>query len=369
MIRSLVTAAAALAIGAGAASAQDEPIRVGYQLPLTGETAQYGQGFRNAAMMQLEKFNASDRLPVDVEIVFEDSRSDAKEGVNIARKFVDDDAIVAVLGDFTSTVSMAAAQVYRREEMPQLSQTASHPDYTKISEYQFRNITTQDQEGPYNAEWLKALGYDKVAVIAEQTDWGQSVVAGFTTKFEELGGEVVFSEFFNRGLKDFRSTITKIQRAEPDAIYTGYFYEDGANFLRQMAQLGVEIPVFSTSAAYNPTLIDLAGDAAEGMRLTVTFLPTSDDPNVKAFVEEYTERYGEEPGQFPAQAYDAVGIMLEAIAATYPDVTRATMRDALAATKDYPGVTGVTTFDENREPAKELTKAEIKDGTFQRLAD
>lgn len=368
MIRSLLIGTAALVIATASASAED-PIRVGYQLPLTGDTAQYGQGFRNAAEMQLEKFNASGKLPVPVEIVFEDSRSDAKEGVNIARKFVDDDEIVGVLGDFTSTVSMAAAQVYRREGMPQLSQTASHPDYTKISEYQFRNITTQNQEGPYNAEWLKSLGYEKVAVIAEQTDWGQSVVAGFSKKFEELGGEVVFSEFFNRGLKDFRSTITKIERAEPDAIYTGFFYEDGANFLRQMKQLGVDIPVFSTSAAYNPTLVDLAGDAANGMRLTVTFLPTSDDPNVKAFVDEYEKRYGEEPGQFPAQAYDAVGIMLDAIAASYPDVTREKVRDALAATKDYPGVTGVTTFDENREPAKELTKAEIKDGKFQRLAE
>ena len=373
MIRTIVIGTLALAFTAGAAtapaSAQDDSIRVGYQLPLTGDTAQYGQGFRNAAEMQLEKFNASDKIPVDVEIVYEDSRSDAKEGVNIARKFVDDDSIVAVLGDFTSTVSMAAAQVYRRAGMPQLSQTASHPDYTKISEYQFRNITTQDQEGPYNAEWLKELGYDKVAVIAEQTDWGQSVVAGFTGKFEELGGEVVFSEFFNRGLKDFRSTITKIDRAEPDAIYTGFFYEDGANFLRQMQQLGVEIPVFSTSAAYNPALIDLAGDAANGMRLTVTFLPTSDDPNVKAFVDEYTKRYGEAPGQFPAQAYDAVGIMLDAIARAYPDVTRESVREALAATKDYPGVTGVTTFDENREPAKELTKAEVEDGQFQSLGE
>ncbi|MCF3936704.1 ABC transporter substrate-binding protein [Acuticoccus sp. M5D2P5] len=357
----LIGALAALV--ATGAHAQD-PIKIGYQLPLTGDTAQYGQGFRNAAQMQLEKFNASGKIPVPVEIVYEDSRSDAKEGVTIARKFVDDPAIVAVLGDFTSTVSMAAAQVYRQAGMPQLSQTASHPDYTKISEYQFRNITTQDQEGPYNADWFTELGYKKVAVIAEQTDWGQSVVDGFSERFKEDGGEIVFSEFFNRGLKDFRSVITKIERAQPDAIYTGFFYEDGANFLRQARQLGVETPIFSTSAAYNPALIDLAGEAANGMKLTVTFLPTSDDPNVKAFVDEYTERYGEAPGQFPAQAYDAVGIMLDAVAKTYPDTTRETMRDALAETKDYPGVTGVTTFDENREPAKELAKAEVKDGEF-----
>ena len=134
-------AASALATGFSFA-ADGDPIKVGYQLPLTGSTAQYGKDFQTAAEIALEKFNASGELPVPVEIIYEDSRSDAKEGVTIARKFADNDEIVAVLGDFTSGVSMASAQVYQREGVPQLSQTASHPDYTKISPYQFRNITT-----------------------------------------------------------------------------------------------------------------------------------------------------------------------------------------------------------------------------------
>ncbi|WP_042692963.1 ABC transporter substrate-binding protein, partial [Azospirillum sp. B506] len=204
---------------AGSAFAADT-VKLGYQLPLTGDTAQYGQDFRKAAEIALTEFNAAGK-PFKVEIVFEDSRSDAKEGTNIARKFVDDKEIVGVLGDFTSGVSMAAAQVYKEAGMPQLSQTASHPDYTKISKYQFRNIATQAQEGPYNAKWMATKGIRTVAVIAEQTDWGQSVVSGFSDAVKANGGTVAFSEFFNRGLKDYRSLISKIERAKPDAIYTG----------------------------------------------------------------------------------------------------------------------------------------------------
>ncbi|MAA97246.1 MAG: amino acid ABC transporter substrate-binding protein [Stappia sp.] len=360
----LVAAAAGIAALPVTASAQDA-VYLGYQLPLTGNTAQYGQDFKTAAEIALKDFNASGKLSVPVEIIFEDSRSDAKEGIAIARKFVDDDRIVAVLGDFTSTVSMAAAQVYKKAGMAQLSQTASHPDYAKISEWQFRNITTQAQEGVFNADWMNDKGYKKIAVIAEQTDWGQSVVKDFAEKVEANGGEVVFTEFFNRGLPDFRSLITKIERAEPDAIYTGFFYEDGAQFMKQMQQLGVDIPVHSTSAAYNQKLVELAGPAAEGLFLTATFLPNSDAENVKIFVEEWkAARDGAEPGQFPAQAYDAVNIMLEAVAAAGPDATRESVRDALAATKDFPGVTGVTSFDENGEALKQLTKATVKDGTF-----
>ena len=353
---------------AGSAFAADT-VKLGYQLPLTGDTAQYGQDFRKAAEIALAEFNAAGK-PFKVEIVFEDSRSDAKEGTNIARKFVDDKEIVGVLGDFTSGVSMAAAQVYKDAGMPQLSQTASHPDYTKISKYQFRNIATQAQEGPYNAKWMAAKGFKKVAVIAEQTDWGQSVVGGYSDAVKGNGGTVVFSEFFNRGLKDYRSLISKIERAKPDAIYTGFFYEDGAQFLRQLQQLGVKTPVFSTSAAYSPKLIELAGEAAEGVHLTSNFLPTDPSPNVQHFVDEWKKRSdGAVPGQFPAQAYDAVRIMLAAVEKASPNPTRETVRDALAQTRDFPGVTGKTSFSADREAEKELVKVEVKGGAFVPVAD
>jgi branched-chain amino acid transport system substrate-binding protein len=368
--RSVAAAAvfAGVAAFASQASAQTT-YRVGYQLPLTGNTAQYGQDFKNAAEIALEAFSKSGK-PFKVEIVFEDSRSDAKEGVAIARKFVDDRSIVAVLGDFTSGVSMASAQVYKDAGMPQLSQTASHPDYAKISQWQFRNITTQAQEGPYNADWMTSKGHKRVAIIAEQTDWGQTVVGNFTEALKAKGGQAVFSEFFNRGLADFRPIITKIARERPDAIYTGFFYEDGAQFLKQMRQLGVNIPVHSTSAAYNQQLIALAGPDAEGVHLTATFLPSNPAPHVQAFVAAWKAKTGQaEPGQFPAQAFDAVNIMLAAIERAHPNVTRASVRDQLAATKDFPGVTGDTTFDANREPAKKLTKAVVKSGAFVAVAN
>ncbi|CAO3437316.1 ABC transporter substrate-binding protein [Azospirillum doebereinerae] len=367
-LRRLALATAAFAAFAAPALAADT-VKLGYQLPLTGDTAQYGQDFRKAAEIALDEFNAAGK-PFKVEIVFEDSRSDAKEGTNIARKFVDDKAIVGVLGDFTSGVSMASAQVYKEAGLAQLSQTASHPDYTKISKYQFRNIATQAQEGPYNAQWMASKGYKNVAVIAEQTDWGQSVVGGYSEAVKAGGGTVAFSEFFNRGLKDYRSLISKIERAKPDAIYTGFFYEDGAQFLKQLQQLGVKTPVYSTSAAYSPKLIELAGDAAEGVRLTSNFLPTDPAPNVQHFVTEWKKRSADAvPGQFPAQAYDAVRIMLAAVEKAQPNPTREKVRDALAQTTDFPGVTGKTTFNAEREPVKELVKVEVKGGAFVPVAE
>ncbi len=360
---------AAMGLGAAAQAQEDKTILLGYELPLSGDRSQYGETFRNAAQIQLEAFNASGKLPgATVEIVFEDSKNDSKEARNIARKFVDNPDIVGVLGDFSSTVSMAAGEIYAKEHVPQLSQTASHPDYTKISEWQFRNITTQAYEGPYNADWIIEEGGRTAAVIYIQNDWGISASTNFIDAFEAADGKVLTSEPFNPGNRNFRSILTKVKRADPNVIYLAMFYEEAAALMRQYRQLGLEAPVYGTSSLYSPKLIELGGEAVDGVKLATTFMPENPDPAVQSFVGQYEKLYGETPNMFAAQAYDAVGIMLAAIASVGPDVTRETLRDALAQTTDYPGVTGTTSFDpETREPTKSLAKMVVKDGGFQVL--
>lgn len=363
--RTLLAATAAFA--AAPSLAQARTIAIGYMLPLTGEFSQYGERFRNSSVMALDAFKAANRLPgANVVIRYEDTRSDPREAVNVARKFVDDREIVGVLGDFSSSASMAAAQVFKDAPMPQLSQTASHPDFVKISPWQFRNITTQAYEGPLIARWMHDQGLKKVAIVAIQNDWGQSVASNYGAALTALGGSVATTEFFNPGNRDFRSILTKIARERPDAVYLGMFYEDGAALLQQRRQLGLRMPFYSTSAMYEPKLVELAGrEAAEGLKLSTSFAADSEDPAIKAFVTEYRRRFNHEVNSFSAQAFDATNIMLEAIVRAGVGVTRQSLRDALAATKGFPGITGETTFDpETREPAKTLARMEIKDGRF-----
>lgn len=356
-----------LAMLSCATYAQNKTVAIGYHAPLSGENAQYGTLFRNSATLAVDAFNKSGRLPgVTVQLKFEDSKGDAKEGVNIARKFSDDAGIVAAIGDFSSTVSMAAGQVYARTKLPQLSQTASHPDFVKISEYQFRNITTQAYEGPLVAKWALGNGAKKIAVVAIQNDWGQSAASNFVDAVKANGGTITETELFNPGTRDFRSILTKIARSQPDAIYIGAFYEDGSAFLQQKLQLGLKQPIYGTSSLYEQKLIDLAGPAANNLFLSTTFLVDSPEPHVKAFVKDYEARFNSKPQMFAAQAFDATNIVLNAIvAAGGANATRAKVRDALAATKDFPGVTGVTTFDpKTREPSKVLAKLQIQSGRF-----
>ena len=349
------------------AMAQNKTIAIGYHAPLTGENAQYGVLFRNSATLAVDEFNKSGKLPgVTIQLKFEDSKGDAKEGVTIARKFSDDQSIVAAIGDFNSTVSMAAGQVYAQTKLPQISQTASHPDFLKISEYQFRNIYTQSSEGPLLAKWALSNGVKKIAAVAIQNDWGMSALSNFVEGVKANGGQVTDTEFFNPGTRDFRSILTKIARNQPDAIFIGAFYEDGSAFLQQKMQMGLKQPVYATSSLYEKKLIELAGPAANQVFLTTTFVADSTEPHIQAFVKSYEARYNSKPQMFAAQAYDATNIVLNAIvAAGGANATRAKVRDAMAATKDFPGVTGVTTFDpKTREPSKALTKLQIQNGSF-----
>ena len=309
----LVAGTALLGVVTVTPSIAAEPVvKVGYLLPLSGERSKYGAMFRNAASIRIDDFNAADN-GFDLEILYEDTKSDPKESANVAAKFVDNDDIIAVLGDFSSGASMASGEVLAKAGVAQLSQTASHPDYTKISKWQFRNITTQAQEGPFNAKWILSTGAKTAAVIAIQNDWGISAAENFVQSFEDGGGKVVTEEFFNPGLRDFKSILTKVKRRNPDVVYLCLFDEEGASLLQQARQLSIESQIFSTSALYSPKMLELAGPAAEGLKLATTFVGNSPEPKVKAFVDAYKSRYGEEPSQFAAQAYDAVGIMLEAI--------------------------------------------------------
>ncbi|WP_199102633.1 ABC transporter substrate-binding protein [Aquitalea sp. ASV11] len=361
----IVAAFSSLSLSAFAA-----PVAIGYQAPLTGEYAQYGNQFRNAANLALDEYNQTHKA-APVVIKFADSKGDALEGVSIAHKFSDDNSIVGVIGDFSSTVSIAAGKVYAETHLAQLSQTASHPDFVKISPWQFRNIITEAFEGPYNARWISQNNIRKVAVISIQNDWGQTASKNFAKSFKDAGGEVTALESFNPGTRDFRAILTKVARTHPDAIYLALMYEDGAALLQQKQQLGFNVPVYGSSSMYEKKLIQLAGPAAEGVKISTTFTASSKEPNVQAFVKAYQARYHVEPSMFAGQAYDATRIMLNAIAkAGGEKASREAVRNALAATKDFPGVTGNTTFDPvTREPSKNLSRLQIRNGDFTSVAN
>lgn len=355
----------------GAVLAND-PIVIGLFAPLSGDNAEYGLKFDKAITLYVENLNATGGIEGrPIQILREDDRSLPIEAANIARRFSSDRRILATIGSFSSTAALAAAPIYERAGLVQLSPSSSHPDFTAQGTYMFRNVNTQDIEGPLNAEFVvERLGARRIAVIYRQDDWGLTASSSFVRAARDLGAEVVVNEPIIEGTRDFRPLLTRLRSLNVDLIYLALFYADAAVFAQQAQQAGFTLPVVTNSSLNNPELITLGGAAVEGFYVPTNYFPGDPDPVVQGFLTAYRERWNEEPDQFAAIAYDSIAVITEAIRdileADKP-LTRQAVRDALYALEPYRGASGLIKFDAQGDVVKPMTWLVIRNGRFELL--
>lgn len=333
--------------------------------PLTGDYAQYGNAFKMATELKAREINEAGGINgKTLKLAFYDDKNDAKEAANIAQRLVDDKNILGVIGNFSSSASLAAASVYEAGGLVQFSPTSSHSDFTKQGNYMFRNINTQAIEAPMAANMVvNEMGKEKIAVIYINNDWGITAKDNFINAVNDIGGTIVAEESFIGGqTQDFTSILTKINGVKPDVIFVAAFYSETGMIAQQLQQLGYDYPLAGLSALYNEELIKLAGDTVEGLFLTTNFFPSDSDELVNNFLNNFKEAYGQDPDQFAAVAYDTLGMLAKAIEIAGED--RAAIRDELAKIANYEGVTGNITFNENRDVIKTMRILQIQDGKF-----
>jgi branched-chain amino acid transport system substrate-binding protein len=366
----LLLAASVHAFAAGQQEGGTEEALVGYFGPLSGDNAQYGKTFQNAINLHVENLNGQGGVDGrKVVIQAEDDRAVPQEAANVAQNFASNQEMLAAVGSFSSAASMAAAPIFRDAGIVQVSPTSSHPDFAQIGEYMFRIVTTQDVEGPLNAQFVQEqFDPSSVAVVYRQDDWGASASEFFVQEAEELGLEVALNEAVVPGTKDLRPLVTRLNSSDAEVLYLALFYADAATLAQQMQQAGLDMPVVTNSSLFNPQLIELAGDAVEGFYVPSNFSPNSSRQVVQDFVSAYEERTGSVPDQFAALAYDAIGVLTAGMqdAAEGGELTRDSIQQALANMDEYNGVTGLLSFDEEGNAIREsMTWLQIQDGNFQ----
>ncbi len=352
---------------ATAEPATGEPIYIGVSGPLTGNFAQYGEQWKKGFDLAIEDINTAggvDGRPL--EYIFEDSQSDPKQSVLVAQKFVDDERIVVELGDFSSTASMAASQIYTRGGLVQFGFTNSHPDFTKGSEYTWSTSVTQAQASPLLADFaVTTLGFKKLAVFQITNDWGKATLDLFAPRVTELGAEIVTVQPYLPDDTNFRSAITAIKDAQPDAIILLSFQGDGALIAQQVREAGLTTPFVASASLQSPDYPKLGGAAVEGTYVLGEFITTDPRPEVQAFVAKFNEAYDEDPDLFAALAYDAIFLIAEAIKTG--GATREGVLAALPELKDVPSVVyGTVTFDPETRRALDpkYENLIVKDGAF-----
>jgi branched-chain amino acid transport system substrate-binding protein len=323
--RAALTAAAILPFARAHAA---DPVVLGVSGPLTGPNAQYGAQWKQGFDLALEEVGGAvgpDKRPLVYQ--FEDSQSDPRQSVAIAQKFAADKRIVMELGDFSSPASMAASPIYQRAGLVQFGFTNSHPDFTKTGDYMWSNSLSQSDEQPALAQLLKDLGFKRPAVIHQNTDWGRTSRDILVKAAKADGLEVTAVEGFLPDEKDFRPTLVRVRDSNPDGIALIAYYSDAALIARQLRQQGMKETIAAVSSVYSPKLIELGGDAVEGMYTQSAFSPEDPRPEVRKFVDKFRAKYGRDPDTFNVGAYDTM-ILAHTLIGQY-GTDRKAIRDGL----------------------------------------
>lgn len=350
-----------------------DPIRIGLSTPITGSQAENGVGTQTAVEIAVEEINAAGGINGrPVELVIQDSKSDPTQAAQIATMFTEDETILAEIGDFASGACMAAAPIYEEAGMVQLSPTASNPDYTLLGEYMFSIFGKTTDEGKFIADYLlkKYLKAENVAVIYVNSDWGVEAYDILSGYCEENGVNIVASETFFEGEKDFNAILTKVRQTNPDTVMLMMSYDSGAVAIKQIRQMDWDVQVAISGLAYSEQLITLAGEDCEGVYSEIGFVIDDSNPEIMEFATEFESRTGFAPNMMMTCAYDAMNMLAKAIENCGDNVTRAAIRDQLFELEGFEGLTGPKVFNEDRTITQRNFKiVTIENGAWKTLTD
>jgi len=250
--------------------------------------------------------------------------------------------------------------------MVQLSPTASHTKFAPGSKWSFSIVGTQAYEQPVMAALAaQKLKLKTAAVLYINNDWGADTQKFFHDNFEKDGGKVVATESFFQGEKDFTAVLTKLRQSNPDALYVATMFNDCATISQQRQKLGWNPKaVLGPSSLYSPQLIKLGGDSVNGLYSNVSFFAKDPDKRIQAYVAGFQKRYNDTPNFHAALAYDSIYLLADAIKRA-GSLDREKVRETLAETKDFKGLTGSITFTPNRDAVKTYKYIQVVDGEFQ----
>jgi branched-chain amino acid transport system substrate-binding protein len=342
------------------------PIKVGEVDPLTGGVSQFGIGCHRGFLLAFEQINDEGGiLGQKVELISEDDQSKPGQSATAVRKLITQDKVAAILGDATSSATLEAAPIAQSDKIPMMTPTATNPRITEVGDFIFRVCFLDEFQGRMLARFARdKLKAQKIFTLTDvKQDYSVDLLKFFKDEFTKLGGTIVGEQSYSTGDTDFRAQLTPIRAVKPDAVYVPGYYQEAALIVKQGRQIGLTMPFIGCDGWANQALIEIGGKAMNGCFFTNHFSPDDQSPIVKSFVTKYQEKYGTLPDTFSALGYDAARLLSGAIqraGSTDP----AAVRDALARTADFQGVTGRISFDANRNASKPGLIVTVKDGKF-----
>lgn len=342
-------------------------IKIGYYGDLSGPTFNFGESAKNGVLMAAEEINQAGGINGRrVDVVIEDDQGSPERAATRASKLIDRDKVIAVIAGGTSGNSRAGAPKAQVAKIPLIAPSATDPAVTPIGDYIFRACFIDTFQGEVMAKFaVNTLKARKAAILLDfNSPYSRGLSDFFELSFTRLGGQIVAKQLYTITDGDYRGQLNSIRLAAPDVIYIPGYYGNVALIAKQARQIGITQPLLGGDGWDAPELWDLGGDSLNGSYISNHYSAEDPSPAIQAFVREYKLRYGNLlPDAHAALAYDAMRVLFDAIQrAGTTDGPK--LRDALAQTKSFPGVTGIITINDERNAIKPAVVLKLQDRKY-----
>ena len=350
-------------LGLGPAVGEAE-VEIGALLPLSGDTAAYGENARNAIDLAVEQINGAGGINgAKVRVAYMDTKAMTGVGVTAFERLIEGRSISAVIGPMSSPVTLAVAPLAEAEHVVLVSPSASNPEITTVGDFVFRTCLSDEYEGLVLARLaVETLGHQTAAVMYIDNEYGRGLVDVFGAAYEERGGVIVAREPFAAEATEFAEPLARIAEATPQVILLVGYAQMG-DVLVEARAAGLTQQALSSVMFDNPEILAAAGEAAEGILFTSwTPDPAIPSPERQAFDAAYQARHGVAPGIFAAESYDAMHLLARVIG--QDRASGGGIRAGLHDIAGYPGASGSITFDEDGDCIKPVFVKTVRDGEF-----
>ncbi len=358
---------------AGCKGKTEEPsgdqIQIGEFESLTGTTATFGSATHNGIQLAIDQANSNGGIHgKKLVLTVLDDQSKPDQAQNVVSRLINENKVVAILGEVASTRSMAAAPVCQENKVPQITPSSTNPEVTRKGDFIFRVCFTDDFQAAVDAHFAKDQGYKRAAVFKDvKNDYSMAFAKVFTEQFTKLGGQVVANQTYQEGDSDFKAQLNDLKGSNPDVILVPGYYSEVGTIAREAREVGLNVPLLGGDGWDSPILVKGAGGpggALEGSFFSDHYFSTElTETNVRTFIQAFHAKYNANPDALAALGYDAANLLVDSIkrakTATGPDI-----RDAIAQTRDFPGVAGTITIDANRNARKAAVILQIKGNIF-----
>jgi branched-chain amino acid transport system substrate-binding protein len=349
----------------GTSGGGGDTIVIGHYGSLTGPQATFGISTSNGIKLAIKEFNAAGGLNgKKIELREYDTKGDTTEAGTVVQRLVSSDKVTAVIGEVASGLSLAGAPICQAAGVPMITPSSTNPRVTKVGDMISRVCFIDPFQGLVCAKFAAEMkNAKKVAILYDQAaPYSAGLASEFKKAFTGLNGEITSEQTYNEGDQDFNAQLTAIRATSPDMIFVPGYYTDVANIAIQSRKLGMTAPLLGGDGWDSTKLTEIGGAAIEGSFYSNHYSQEDPAPQIQEFIRKYRADFNDQvPDGLAALGYDAARLLFDAMKRA-PSLKGADLAAAIAATRDFPGVTGVITIDVERNAVKPAVMLEIKGG-------